>query len=43
MYQPGFVNRFVNNAFGKEKRRGDVKPDQEIERRGRENRAEGRF
>lgn len=22
MYQPGFVNRFVNNAFPKEKKRG---------------------
>lgn len=36
MYQPGFVNRFVNNAFGKEKRRREVKLDREIERRERE-------
>lgn len=36
MYQPGFVNRFVNNAFGKEKRRREVKPDWEIERGERE-------
>lgn len=34
MYQPGFVNRFVNNAFRKEKKRGgEIKRDGERERR----------
>lgn len=33
MYQPGFVNRFVNNALRKEKRRREVKPDWETQRR----------
>lgn len=38
MYQPGFVNRFVNNAFWKEKKRKEeerreIKRDRERERR----------
>lgn len=38
MYQPGFVNRFVNNAFRKEKKRKEeerreIKPDGGSERR----------